>query len=67
MGYIGILIENNLLVSAPSPEWYLVLIDQIFLAIYIVELTLKLYVWRLRFFKQFWNNFGKIVISVVMC
>lgn len=43
-----------------STEWYLVLIDQVFLAIYIVELSLKLYVWRLKFFKQFWNNFGTV-------
>ena len=34
------------------------LVDQVFLAIYIVELSLKIYVWRLKFFKQFWNNFG---------
>lgn len=34
-------------------------LDQIFLAVYIMELVLKLYVWRLRFFKQLWNIFGK--------
>ena len=39
-------------------EWWLMLVDQVFLAIYIVELSLKMYVWRLKFFKQFWNNFG---------
>ena len=33
-------------------------VDQTFLAIYIMELGLKLYVWRLRFFKQLWNIFG---------
>ena len=40
------------------PEWYLMLVDQVFLAIYIMELGLKVYVWRLRFFKQSWNIFG---------
>ena len=34
-------------------------LDQIFLAVYIMELVLKLYVWRLKFFKQLWNIFGK--------
>ena len=39
--------------------WYVTLIDQLFLAVYIVELLLKLYVWRLRFFKISWNVFGE--------
>ena len=36
-------------------------VDQIFLAVYIMELVLKLYVWRLRFFKQTWNIFGTVL------
>lgn len=38
------------------------LVDQIFLAIYILELGLKLYVWRLRFFKQSWNVFDFAIV-----
>ena len=38
-------------------------VDQIFLAVYIMELVLKLYVWRLRFFKQMWNIFGTATVE----
>jgi len=46
-----------------STEWYLMFVDQIFLAVYIMELVLKLYVWRLRFFKQMWNIFGTTTVE----
>ena len=38
--------------------WYIAIIDNCFLAVYIMELLLKLYVWRLRYFKLGWNVFG---------
>ncbi|CAI8007080.1 Cation channel sperm-associated protein 1 [Geodia barretti] len=44
-------------------KWWLMLVDQVFLAIYIVELSLKIYVWRLKFFKQFWNNFDAAIVA----
>ena len=40
------------------------LVDQFFLAVYIMELTLKLYVWRLKFFKVSWNVFGEMGIHI---
>ena len=46
---------NNI---CPTTEWYLMMVDQLFLAIYIMELVLKLYVWRLKYFQQPWNIFG---------
>lgn len=49
--------------SSCSTEWYLMFVDQIFLAVYIMELVLKLYVWRLRFFKQMWNIFGTTTVE----
>lgn len=37
--------------------WYLTMVDNMFLAIYIVEFLLKFYAWRLRYFKLGWNIF----------
>ncbi len=44
--------------------WYLTMVDNLFLAIYIVEFLLKFYAWRLRYFKLGWNIFD-IQLSVV--
>lgn len=63
---VSLLARFHLMVCCDCAEWWLMLVDQIFLAIYIVELSLKLYVWRLRFFKQFWNNFGNFSISFLL-
>lgn len=44
--------------------WYLTMVDNMFLAIYIVEFLLKFYAWRLRYFKLGWNIFD-IQLSAV--
>jgi hypothetical protein len=43
-------------------DWYLTLLDQLFLAIYILELVLKVIAWRFKFFKSSWNIFGNLII-----
>ena len=48
-----------------STEWYLTLVEQLFLAIYIMEVSLKIYVWRLKFFKSSWNLFGETPLHTV--
>ena len=45
-------------------EWYLAFVDNIFLAIYIMELAMKCYVWRLKYFTQMWNVFGKLTTAI---
>lgn len=47
--------------------WYLSIIDQVFLVIYIWECLLKLYAWRLYYFKSGWNlfDFFIVLISIV--
>lgn len=39
--------------------WYIQVVYQLFLAIYIVELMLRMYAWRLKFFKNWWDVFSK--------
>jgi len=45
-------------------SWYLDIIDQIFLVIYIWECSLKLYAWRLYYFKSWWNIFDFFIVSI---
>ena len=44
-------------------SWLLV-IDTIFLALFVVELLLKLYAYRLAFFKNGWNNFDATIVLI---
>ena len=50
-------IASTLHVRALHTGWYLTMVDNTFLAIYIVEFLLKFYAWRLRYFKLGWNIF----------
>lgn len=68
--------EGNCLVVIFFPlGWYLSALDNVFLAIYFMEIVLKLYALRSYFFKTGWNimgmqawfrpyNFGKFDITV---
>ena len=50
-------------------DWYLTLLENIFLSVYVMELIMKMYVWRLKFFLISWNIFGtelKIIASSVV-
>ncbi len=40
------------------------LIDQVILGIFVVEILLKLFAFRVRFFKDPWNNFDFIIVAV---
>lgn len=44
----------------------LVFIDQLALKIFILEILLKLYVYRLSFFKQGWNIFDFIIVGIAL-
>lgn len=49
-----------------SPDFLSILdtVDQICLSIFVIELMLKLYAYRLSFFKQGWNNFDFIIVTI---
>lgn len=40
------------------------LVDQLCLSIFVVELLMKLYVQRLSFFRQGWNNFDFVIVAI---
>eukprot|EP00474_Spongospora_subterranea_P010840 CRZ11298.1 hypothetical protein [Spongospora subterranea] len=43
--------------------WYFSVIDNVFLGIYQTELLMKMYVWRIHFFRNGWNMFDLFVVS----
>jgi len=68
---IGAILLNAItlgLETAPElvGEWMGVLkvLDKIFLLLFTVELALKLFVYRLVFFKNGWNNFDFIIVAI---
>ena len=38
--------------------WYFSVLDNFFLGVYVIEITIKIYVWRRNFCESGWNNFG---------
>ncbi len=43
---------------------FLALLDKVFLALFSVEILLKLYAYRLSFFKNGWNNFDFAIVAI---
>ena len=60
----ALLVDVSIL-SVHFLDWYLTLIDNIFLATYVMELGMKFYVWRLKYFKSMWNVFGMYVCQSI--
>lgn len=63
----GFLIAQTWKEVAVRVGWYCIALDSIFLGIYIMEIILKLYIWRKQFFKDGWNNmdFTIVVFGVI--
>ncbi|KAJ3354792.1 Cation channel sperm-associated protein 1 [Allomyces javanicus] len=69
-----ILLNTALLAVQTTPGvnmnygWYLGLLDQAFLGVYLMEMLVKLYVFRLVYFKSGWNlfDFAIVVTSIVV-
>lgn len=70
-GVIGAIVLNAVtlgletaptLVSAWMPA--LLVIDTMFLTLFTIEITLKLYAYRLSFFKNGWNTFDALIVGV---
>jgi hypothetical protein len=62
-----IILANTIVLAAQTSHtleksfgYYFSIIDLIFLAIYTVETTFKIYAYRKMYFKSGWNNFGMI-------
>lgn len=64
--FANAIILGALTFTEPDTSWHrqLLLLDYAILAIFVVELVLKLIAWRLRFFRGGWNIFDALVIGV---
>lgn len=71
-GYIFLLliVSNTIFIALQSVtfvaynySWYLILLDQVYLGIYIMEIVLKIYVYRLSYFKSKWNIFDFVIVG----
>jgi voltage-gated sodium channel len=49
-------------------KWGYVLefINNVFLAVFVVELALRIYAWRMRFFKDAWSMFDLIIVGIAL-
>lgn len=70
---IGVIIINAVILGLETDQdvmanfgHVLVLLDDIALAIYVVELTLKFYVYRLSFFRRGWNVFDFVIVAIAL-
>lgn len=52
--------------SGSRTHAWLVLFDKVCLAIFILELVLRIYAWRTRFFKDPWSMFDLVVIAIAL-
>ena len=57
-----ILVVSTSYVVRVRVGWYFSLLDNVFLGIYIMEIVLKIYAWRSRFFKDGWNIMDFIIV-----
>lgn len=70
-GILVLIIFNAITLGIGTSKWaqesfggLLLVVDRTMLMIFVVELLLKLYAYRLRFFRNSWNIFDLIVVSV---
>jgi len=70
---IGLIVLNSITIGFETSEKImlsignaLLLIDKIILAIFVVEIALKLYAYRLSFFKSGWNVFDFSIVAIAL-
>ncbi|KAJ3372663.1 Cation channel sperm-associated protein 1 [Allomyces arbusculus] len=72
---LAVILLNTVLLAVQSTPgvnmnygWYLGLLDQAFLGVYLMEMLVKLYVFRLVYFKSGWNlfDFAIVVTSIAV-
>ncbi|KAG9394138.1 Cation Channel Sperm Associated 1 CatSper1 [Carpediemonas membranifera] len=69
MTILGVIFLNTVMMTLQTISyiqinfgWYMTILDNVFLAIYVFELLLKFAAFRLRFFKSGWNLFDLFIV-----
>ncbi|KAI9345219.1 Ion transport protein-domain-containing protein [Obelidium mucronatum] len=70
---LGVILVNTVILALETVQtinraysWYFTILDNACLGIYMAEATLKLYSWRLHYFKSTWNVFDFTIVIVSM-
>jgi len=70
---VGLIVINAITVGLETSEWvlstagsWLLSIDAVILAVFVVEIALKLYAYRWRFFTNGWNVFDFLIVGVAL-
>ena len=70
---IAVIVANAVVIGLETSEWamsrfgtLLVVLDTIALAIFVFEITLKLAVYRLTFFRSAWNVFDFVIVGIAL-
>jgi len=70
---IGLIVFNSITIGMETSSTImssfgntLLLIDKIILAVFVIEISLKLYVYRLGFFKSGWNIFDFSIVAIAL-
>lgn len=70
---IGVIVLNSLILGLETSSAimerhgsFLVLVDKVCLAIFVVELSIKLYAYRLTFWRSGWNVFDFVVVAIAL-
>lgn len=71
LGILALIIFNAITLGVGTSKWVqihsgdlLALIDKVVLSVFVIELVLKLYAYRLNFFRNSWNIFDLLVVGV---
>jgi len=70
---LGLIVLNSITIGMETSagimlhfEWILLLIDKIILAVFVLEISLKLYVYGFSFFKSGWNIFDFSIVAIAL-
>lgn len=70
-GVFAVIMLNTLLIALQTDRllgvdggWYMSAIDSAFLGVYVVELAVKLFVWRSLFWQSGWNVFDAVIVGL---
>ncbi|XP_069750177.1 cation channel sperm-associated protein 1-like [Narcine bancroftii] len=56
---IAMVVSQTYMAVMVRAGWFLSAMDSVFMAVYISEYIIKVFVWRKSFFKNFWNDLGE--------
>ncbi|XP_072106975.1 cation channel sperm-associated protein 1-like [Mobula birostris] len=63
---VAMLVSQTYMSVIVRGGWFLSAMDSVFMAVYISEYILKVFVWRRNFFKNFWNDLDLAIVCLTL-